>query len=62
MMAVKCEYDPTEMKDAPIGMYHCPECGEMVIAGLPHPDYSLLDSPLEAEQKESDNGLDRNEE
>ena len=21
----------------PIGMYHCPECGIMVVAGLPHP-------------------------
>jgi hypothetical protein len=20
----------------PIGMFHCPECGEMVLAGLPH--------------------------
>jgi hypothetical protein len=25
------------------GMFHCPECGEMVIAGAPHPDYSLLE-------------------
>lgn len=22
-------------------MHHCPVCGEMVIAGMPHPDYSL---------------------
>lgn len=21
----------------PIGMYHCPDCGAMVLAGLPHP-------------------------
>lgn len=27
-----------------MGMYHCPECGEMVLAGLPHPDYSVLDT------------------
>jgi hypothetical protein len=27
----------------PIGMFHCPECGEMVLAGVPHPDYSIWD-------------------
>ena len=34
---MKCNYDPTELADAPIGQFHCPECGEMVIAGMPHP-------------------------
>lgn len=34
----KCSYDPrTIPPEAPIGMFHCPECGDMVIAGLPHP-------------------------
>jgi len=33
-------HDPREIT-GPIGMYHCPECGEMVVAGLEHPDYSL---------------------
>lgn len=33
----------------PIGMFHCPECGEMVVAGVPHPDYSILDN-LEDEE------------
>jgi hypothetical protein len=28
---------------APIGMFHCPLCGEMVLAGMPHPDYSAWD-------------------
>lgn len=28
-----------EMKGLPIGMFHCPLCGEMVIAGQPHIDY-----------------------
>ena len=32
----QCGHDPRELKGLPIGMYHCPECGEMVIAGLPH--------------------------
>ena len=37
----KCTFDPTAdiYKDAPIGMFHCPECGEMVVAGLPHPEF-----------------------
>lgn len=40
---MNCPYDPREMLGLPIGMFHCPECGEMVLAGLEHPDYSLLD-------------------
>jgi len=50
----KCPFDPTEYKDVPIGMFHCPICGEMVIAGIPHPDYSLLDEP-EQDQNITDN-------
>ena len=41
----KCPYDPTVLKGVPIGMLHCPECGEMILAGVPHPDYSLLGDP-----------------
>ena len=33
--AKKCTYDPTALR-GPIGMFHCPECGEMQLAGLPH--------------------------
>lgn len=36
---LECTYDPTVMVGKPIGMFHCPECGEMVVAGMPHPDY-----------------------
>ena len=32
----KCTHDPKQIK-GPIGMYHCPECGEMVLAGMEHP-------------------------
>ena len=31
-----CPHDPTIYKGLPIGMYHCPICGEMVLAGLAH--------------------------
>jgi hypothetical protein len=33
---VTCSHDPRELVGQPIGMYHCPKCGEMVVAGLKH--------------------------
>ena len=33
-----CEEKPEELLGCPIGQYHCPDCGAMVLAGLPHPD------------------------
>lgn len=39
---MKCSHDPRKTT-GPIGMYHCPECGEMVVAGVAHPDYGLFD-------------------
>lgn len=39
----RCSYDPTLEKGQPIGMFHCPQCGEMVVAGFPHPDYTFDD-------------------
>lgn len=33
-------WEPQQLTGAPIGQYHCSYCGEMVIAGLPHVDYS----------------------
>ena len=38
-----CNYKP-ELVTGAIGMFHCPECGEMILAGMPHPDYGLLDT------------------
>jgi len=35
-----CKHDPTIIyldKEKTGGMYHCPDCGEMVIAGVAHP-------------------------
>jgi NAD-dependent SIR2 family protein deacetylase len=34
---MKCKHDPT-LTIGPIGMYHCPECGDMVLAGMAHGD------------------------
>ena len=63
-MNTPCPYDPTTDENAPLGMYHCPVCGEMVIAGCAHPDYSLLDDadfldPLTYEVVETFNALGR---
>ena len=33
----ECNEKPENLLGAPTGMYHCPDCGEMVLAGLPHP-------------------------
>ena len=39
--APACAFDP--QMHTGTGMLHCPECGEMVLAGQPHPDYSVLE-------------------
>lgn len=36
-----CPHNPKETHPS-VGMYHCPECGEMVIANMEHPDYSNI--------------------
>lgn len=33
-------WEPQQLVGQPLGQYHCGYCGEMVIAGVPHPDYS----------------------
>ena len=32
-----CVENPLALAGAPIGQYHCPDCGAMIMAGLPHP-------------------------
>lgn len=32
-----CPYPTQDLKDVPIGMFHCPCCGCMIIAGFTHP-------------------------
>lgn len=31
-------WEPQQLVGVPMGQYHCPYCGEMCIAGVPHPD------------------------
>lgn len=35
-------WDPEQLEGAPLGQYHCPYCGGMVVAGVPHPDWREL--------------------
>lgn len=35
-------------------MYHCPECGDMVLAGCPHPDYSIIQTEEEVASRKAD--------
>jgi len=32
-----CNEKPERLVNVPLGMYHCPDCGSMVLAGVPHP-------------------------
>lgn len=32
-------WEPQQLVGVPMGQYHCPYCGAMVIAGIPHLDY-----------------------
>lgn len=32
-----CLEKPEELVGVPLGQYHCPDCGAMVMAGLKHP-------------------------
>lgn len=45
-------WDPILMAGKPIGQYHCPYCGEMVIAGMDHIDYRNFDKDYEKYMKE----------
>jgi hypothetical protein len=38
LLPANCKEKPEKLLGEPIGMYHCPDCGAMVMAGIPHPD------------------------
>lgn len=31
-----CQEKPELLRGQPIGQYHCPDCGAMLLAGIPH--------------------------
>lgn len=42
LFPANCNEKPEKLLNAPIGMYHCPDCGAMVLAGMPHPNMCQL--------------------
>ena len=50
-----CQEDPEILLCSGLGMYHCPGCGMMVVAGMKHPTCSQLDTQL-AEAMKNDDG------
>lgn len=36
-------WEPQQLVGAPLGQFHCSYCGAMVLAGIPHLDYSDID-------------------
>lgn len=39
---VLCKEKPEALLGQPIGQYHCPDCGTMLIAGMPHPEVCVV--------------------
>jgi hypothetical protein len=37
LFPANCAEKPGLLAGQPLGMYHCPDCGAMVVAGVPHP-------------------------
>jgi hypothetical protein len=33
----QCPFEPEHLKEVPLGMFHCPICEKMVVAGISHP-------------------------
>lgn len=42
-------WEPQQLAGAPMGQYHCSYCGAMVLAGVPHLDYSPDERVVTAE-------------
>ena len=39
----KCPFEPEWLKEVPMGQFHCPVCQKMILAGMPHPRYGIID-------------------
>ena len=42
LFSANCNEKPELLKGQPLGQYHCPDCGAMVIAGVSHFDLCKL--------------------
>jgi len=41
LFAANCKEKPELLIGMPIGMYHCPNCGAMLVAGFLHPELCI---------------------
>ena len=55
-----CAEQPELLLGTPIGQYHCPDCGAMVLAGLPH--FRLCQQCLNRKHPGIDKQMQRKEE
>lgn len=55
----KCGDKPEEKAGLPMGMYHCPDCGAMLLSGMKHPD--LCERCNERKHPLFDKGLVKND-
>jgi len=53
-----CEEKPEQLVRALIGQYHCPDCGAMIMAGIPH--FPMCKPCLDRTHPELDQKEDRN--
>lgn len=42
LFPANCAEKPERLVNVPLGMYHCPDCGAMIVAGMPHFDLCQL--------------------
>lgn len=42
LFPASCAEKPETLVGVPIGQYHCPDCGTMLLAGMPHPNVCAL--------------------
>ena len=47
---ISCPEKPEKLLGTPLGQYHCPYCGMMVVAGVPHPALVEWRTPTTEEQ------------
>lgn len=40
-------WEPQQLVGVPLGMYHCPYCGAMVLVGVAHLDYRETDAQVD---------------
>lgn len=59
LFAANCDEKPERWVNAPLGMYHCPDCGAMLVAGMQHPELCRLCMDRQHPEFDNDKGMIR---